>query len=128
MKLKLYEILNAVEVLKKVMNSAVSLKTAYRLSKVAKKCNEELALVQETQKKLVAKYGDKNEKGEVLTDAKGNVTVSEEAAKEYKTELAEFLNTEVEIDVDQVVIKADEKIEISAAELMVVENIIKIEE
>ena len=120
MKLKLYEILNAVEVLKKVFNSSVNLKLAYRLSKMSKKCQEELTLVQETQKKLFDKYGEENEKKEQVIP-KDNVDA-------YQTELAEFLNTEVDMKFDPVVIDENEKIELSANELLAVEKILTITE
>ena len=77
-------------------------------------------LVQETQKKLFDKYGEENEKKERVIP-KDNIDA-------YQTELTAFLNTEVDMQFDPVVIDDNEKINVSVNELIAVEKILTITE
>ena len=120
MKVKLYEIINASEVLTKIMKSTINLKAAYRIGKIAKKYQAEMEIFQDLRKKLFDKYGE--------TQDDKSVKIKDDKIPEYQKEMNELLQNDVELDIEPVVISENEKIEISPAELLLVEKFITIEE
>lgn len=92
--MKLYEIVNAASSLRRIVNQEVSLKTAYRLSLLVDKLNPHLAYFDQHQER-VSKLADNKD-----------------------AELDELLNEEVQLEFDKVEISLEEKVSISAMDVL----------
>lgn len=91
MTITLNELSIAKNAIAKLLNQDLPLKASYKLSKLVDQLNEEYDRIHEIRKKLMLKYGKKDEeKIEVLPDK----------VDEFKKELNEFLKEEVEISFD----------------------------
>ena len=106
MKIKNKTILNSVDSLKELLNYDIPVKTSFKLIKNTKKIDSVLDLYNEANNKLIEKYGDKKEDGELDISPEGNIKISQDKINDYMKEKSDLL--EIENDIDIEVIKSDE--------------------
>ena len=96
--MKLIEILNANEALKKLANSKFnSLKKAYELSKLRKQVDEEVNFYIEEEKKIVEAYASKDENGTPIFLEGGRIKLdSVEAKNNFEKDINELRNLEID--------------------------------
>jgi single-stranded DNA-specific DHH superfamily exonuclease len=118
MKVTLEQLKNSEPSLVKLSNSVLPINLAYRISKALKVIASELTILEEQRKKLVTKYGAKNEEG--------NLVVTQENIQKFVEEFSQLLKEEVDIpfepiDIDN--IPADDvkltPVEISQLEMFI---------
>ena len=127
MKIKNSVIINGVNPLKEIMDYPdVPIKVSFKLIKNAKKIDAVLESYNEANRKLLNKYVEKDENGEMKRDNDGNVQISTSCVNDYIRERNELL--EVENDIDLEIIDAEElSIErIKPAILLALDYMIKI--
>jgi len=88
MKLKLAQLIAMRGSLVKLIEKDLPVKQSYNLAKFIKKANEELEQFEQQRIKLVNRYGEKDEAG--------NIAVKEEFQQQFMNELNEL--TEIEVD------------------------------
>lgn len=106
MKIKNKTILNSVDSLKELLNYDIPVKTSFKLIKNTKKIDSVLDLYNEANNKLIEKYGDRKESGELDVSPEGNIKISQDKINDYMKEKSDLL--EIENDIDIEVIKSDE--------------------
>lgn len=117
MKITISEILNGRPVLEKLVDKEISIKTAYRLSRIIKVLNEELQHFEEQRQKLVQQYGEQQE------DApEGNVVVLEENMEPFQKDLAELLTAEIDLNCEPMHIEEFGDVKIKTSELLLIES------
>ena len=96
--MKLIEILNANEALKKLANSKFnSFKKAYELSKLRKQVDEEVNFYIEEEKKIVEAYASKDENGTPIFLDGGRIKLdSVEAKNSFEKDINELRNLEID--------------------------------
>ena len=120
MKITISEVLNGKTVLEKLVDKEISIKTAYRLSRIIKVLNEELQHFEEQRQKLVQQYGKQQE-----DTPEGNVTVSEENIEPFQNDLTELLTAEIDLGCEPMNINEfGDDVEIKTAELMMIDKFI----
>ena len=90
MKLTLSQLITMRPSLVKLIEKDMPIKHAYNLARFIKKANAELESFEETRVKLVNKYGEKDEAG--------NIAVSERNQQQFMNELSELTEIEVEFE------------------------------
>lgn len=122
MKIKLSELYFARETLKKLFSEAVSVKLAYRLSRISKKVNAEMKLVEEQRNELVKKYADEQSE----EDKKKNVPISVSPSKfdEFRKEFDELLDEEIDIDTYPVELDLLSEFKLSANDMSAIEKFV----
>ena len=90
MKLKLSQLIAMRTSLVKLIEKDMPIKQSYNLARFIKKANAELESFEETRVKLVNKYGEKDEAG--------NVAVSEVNQQQFLNELNELTEIEIEFE------------------------------
>lgn len=77
-----------------------SFKSSYNMAKILRRMKKEIQIAREMHQKLLENYVSKDEKGGFLRAEEGTFPykMEEENRKEYDAKMAEFLETEVEID------------------------------
>lgn len=106
MKIKNKTILNSVDSLKDLLNYDIPVKTSFKLIKNTKKIDSVLDLYNEANNKLIEKYGDRKENGELDVSPEGSIKISQDKINDYMKEKSDLL--EIENDIDIEVIKSDE--------------------
>lgn len=104
MKIKLTNerIVNTINVLGELNNAKLPVKVAYAITKNINKINTELKAYNEEKVKLIDKYAEKDEKGELKTNEIGNVILKEEHIEDWNRDIAELLSIENEIDIHMI--------------------------
>jgi hypothetical protein len=111
--------------LRKLATQEVPLRTAFKLKGMIKQVNEALAKYDEVRTDALKRYGDKDDKGELVLDEGGkNVKLSEDSAQGFVKELNDLLNDEIEIGGVKVA-DLGENCSLSTTELMLLEDIIQ---
>lgn len=106
MKIKNKIVLGSTEALKELMeNPDIPIKTSFKLIKNVKKIDLILESCNEANKKLLEKYGEKNEDGTLKIDEKSNAKIPLEYMNDYLRERNELLETENDIDIDVITIE-----------------------
>lgn len=85
------------QTLKKLSNEPLQLKAAYKLKKILKAADEELARYEEVRQESLKKLGKKKPDGTVDTNERGEVVFEGDALKKFAEELNELLKLEVSI-------------------------------
>jgi len=96
MKVTLNSIQNAKEILTRLANTDLPIKTSYSLSKLIKLLNEEYNSIEECRTRLVTKYGDESDEGSI------RVLPGTENFNKFIKEYADFMNTEIEINMNKI--------------------------
>jgi len=104
--------------LAKLIGKDLPIKTAYRLSKLAKSIIAEYKLLEENRQKLVKRYGEETPDGL-------NVQVKPENAKEFAKEYGELMKEEVEVSFIATDIKLLDKIQLSAQDIVNLERFLE---
>lgn len=120
-KVQINDLLNSTEALQKLSRADLKAKLAWQVARLLKAADAEIQEFNDTRLKLIQKYGQKDENGELATDADGNCQILPDSITQFSTELNELLNTEVEIGANKILIDELENITFTPAEMSVLE-------
>lgn len=122
------ELLNSSDVLQKLSKMELKAKLAWTVGRLLKAVDKELNGFNETRTKLIMKYGEKDETGNLKTDENGNCQIVKESLQAFTDELNELLASSVEINANKLQMDAIENIDFTPAEMTQLEPFIDIEE
>ena len=125
---KISSLLNSTEALQKLASADLKAKLAWQVARLLKAAEVELQSFNETRMALIKKYGEKDAKGELVTDEKGNCKIPPDAIDGFNTELNELITTEVEINVNKISIDDLENMSFTPNEMTLLEDFIDFEE
>ena len=97
----LNDIVNSMGVFNKIMQQPVNGSTAFKIARLARELNKEIETFNQEKDKLLNKYGQKDENGELETDENNNVKISPENIAKINEEFNSLLSTTVEINCDK---------------------------
>ena len=119
-------IVNTINTLGKLNNAQLPIKVAYAISKNVNKIESELKAYNAEKAKLIDKYAEKDEKGELKTNEIGHVIRKEEHIEDWNRDIAELLSIENEIDIHMINLDdlLNSNYNISPAELVVIDFMI----
>lgn len=124
MKLSNERLVNSVGVLSKLTNLELPIKLSYAFSKNITKIDTELKAYNLERAKLLDKYGEKDNEGNLKQNEKGEVNILD--IENFNKEIAELLQCESEIDIHLIDLeKVDAKINITPGELMIIDYMFK---
>lgn len=116
-KLKISDLLNSTEVLQKLASKELKAKLAWQVSRMLKAAEKEMQDFNETRMNLIKKYGEKDSKGELITDDNGNCKILPTSTEAFSSELNELIGSEVEINANKIKIEDIESIDFTPAEM-----------
>lgn len=124
MKLSNERLVNSVGVLSKLTNLELPIKLSYAFSKNITKIDAELKAYNLERAKLLDKYGEKDNEGNLKQNEKGEVNILD--IENFNKEIAELLQCESEIDIHLIDLeKIDTEIKITPGELMIIDYMFK---
>jgi hypothetical protein len=109
--------------LKKLSTQDIPFRSAFKLKGMIKQVNEALADYENVRVDALKRFGEKDDKGELVVAEGGSVKLSEENAQGFVKELQDLLNDNIDIGSLKVADLGD-KLSMSAAELMALEDIL----
>ena len=119
------EILNVIPILRELNTKTFKGTIAFKLARLSRELDKERILFEEHQKKLIDKYGLKDEKGNFVTSDDGSFKLKEEKIEECKTEMFNLLSTQLEINADKIPDSILEEVEITPSQALVLYTFIE---
>lgn len=124
MKLSNEKLVNSIGVLNKLTNMELPIKLSYAFSKNITKIDRELTAYNKERQKLVEKYGEKDEEGNLKTKKDGTINILD--IDSFNKDLKEILDIETEVDIHLIDLeKVDADINITPGELIVIDYMFK---
>ncbi len=130
-KVKIADIINGTEVLRKLSQADFKAKTAWQIARLLKSTEAEIQGFQEAREALVNKYGEKNENGELVVDEKKNYKFMPENLEAFVAEFNDLVESEVEINANKLKIEQileAEKADFSPSDMVALEPFIEMDE
>lgn len=120
MKLSNEKLVNSIGVLSKLTNMELPIKLSYAFSKNITKIDRELTVYNKEREKLINKYGEKDEEGNLKTKEDGTINILD--IDSFNKDLKEILEIETEVDIHLIDLeKVDADINITPGELIVID-------
>ena len=124
---KIDELLNSVDTLKKLSQQDFKAKLAWQVARLLKSAEAEIQSFNDTRMDLIKKYGEKDSEGELVTDENGNCKIIPEYISKFTDELSELVKTEVEINANKINIDDLENCNFTPGEISMLEPFIEAE-
>ncbi|MFR9290422.1 hypothetical protein [Clostridium paraputrificum] len=124
MKLSNERLVNSVGVLSKLTNLELPIKLSYAFSKNITKIDAELKAYNVEKRKLLNKYGEKDNEGNLKQNEKGEVNILD--IENFNKEISELLKCESEVDIHLIDLESiNTDIKITPGELMIIDYMFK---
>ena len=124
LKLTNKEIVNSIEALKNLSTKELDVKTSFKIAKNIKTIDEISNIFIEEKRKLVSKYGIKDDKGNLKLDDNGVAEIDKDNLEEWNRSYAELLEIENNIEVEKIKL-SDLDVRVSAQELLAIEYMLE---
>lgn len=124
-KVTLKDILDSQEVMRTLSNKQLQGRAAFKVARLLKKLENELATFNETRIKLIENYAKKDEEGKYITNEKNEYQFDENNANKFVEEFNKLLLEEIEIDANPILINEIENIDFTPTEMVALEPFIK---
>ena len=119
--IRLNDILNSIPIFREISNKSLPIKTAYQLARLSRELDRESTTFDESRRKIIEKYAERDENGEFKQTDEGNVIIMPEQINACNQEMAELLDTEIEINVEPIEIESLASIELTPAQMFSLE-------
>ena len=120
-KIKLSDIVNATETFNKIMQQSFKGSLAFKIARLARELDKEMQTFNEERQKIIQKYGNKDENGELIIDENGNIKFDNANIEEINQEFNSLLETELEINADKLPMDSIDNFEITPQEMLNIE-------
>lgn len=127
-KIKIGALLNSTEALQKLASKELKARPAWQTSRILKAAEKEIQEFNEARMKLINKFGEKDEAGQLITDEAGNCKINPDNISDFNAEFNELVESEIEINGNKINIDDIEDIDFTPAEMTVLEAFIDFEE
>lgn len=126
--LKISQIINSTEVLRKLSGEKFKAKLSWAITRILKAADNEIKEFNDTRYELIQKYGEKDENGNLITDDQGNVKINANGIADFSNQLNELLDTTVEINANKIKMSDLENVDFTPDDMIVLEPYIDFEE
>lgn len=123
---KISDLLNATEVLQELSKKQLKARLAFDVSRLLKAADTEVTQFNEARMKVINKFGEKDENGELSTDESGNCRIVPANIPDFNNELNELINAEVELNANKIKITALEDLDFTPSDMVVLEPFIEV--
>ena len=124
MKISNERLVNSVGVLSRLTNLELPIKLSYAFSKNITKIDAELKAYNVEKRKLLNKYGEKDNEGNLKQNEKGEVNILD--IENFNKEISELLKCESEVDIHLIDLESiNTDIKITPGELMIIDYMFK---
>ena len=121
-KISLSELITLVPLLKELINSSFDSSLSFKIGRLIRELDKELELFDISRKKIIDKYGLRNEQGNFVVE---NNQVKIIDPENCNNELQNLLNTVIEIYSEKIPISCFKNIKITPAQAMILDLIIE---
>ena len=127
-KLTINELLNSTDILQKIASKELKARLALEVARMLKAAEKEIQDFNDVRMKLINKYGEKDENGELITDEEGKCKIVKEEITNFSNELNDLVATEVEINANKIKLEQIENLDFTPAEMSILEPFLDMDE
>jgi len=120
-KIKLNDVVNATETFNKIMQQSFKGSLAFKIARLARELDKEMQTFNTERQKIIQKYGEKDENGELIIDENNNVKFNKTNLAEINQEFNSLLDTDLEINADKLPMDSIDNFEITPQEMLQIE-------
>lgn len=99
MKLSNRKIVDSLSTLKTIAQKQLPVKVSYAISKNISKIESILNIYNKEKEKLLEKYGEKDEEGQLKSNEYGQIVINKSCEKDWEKDINDLLEIENEIDI-----------------------------
>ena len=99
------ELLNSVQVLKKLSSQNFMAATAYKIARICRESDKELELFNNQRTALIQKYGMRDDSGMLMKNEEGFIQFSPENSQKFTNEINELTQTIIHLNVEKMTIE-----------------------
>lgn len=121
----LNDILNSISIFREISMKVLPVKTAFRVARLIRELDKENATFDESRRKIIEMYAERDEDGNYKQTDEGNVIIQQDKAKECNDAMVDLLNTTVEINVDKLNLDDLGDIELAPTQALAMEAFIE---
>jgi hypothetical protein len=121
-KVSLNDIVNATETFNKIMQQSFKGSLAFKIARLARELDKEMKTFNDERQKIIQKYGEKDENGELKTDDNGNVKFEIDKLNEINEEFNALLNNQLEINAELLPMDKIDDFDITPQEMLNLEK------
>lgn len=114
----LNELLNVSSVMQELAKKPMKVKAAYKTAKMLNAIEKEYQLFQDARTKLIEKYGQRGDDGNLKIDENGNYSVSNENLIAFNKELNEMLEEKVTLNANPLNVEELEEANFTPADMI----------
>lgn len=122
---KINDLLNATDTLQELSRKSLKARLAFDVSRLLKAADVEVSQFNEARMKILQKYGEKDENGELVSDEKGNCRIANENLTDFNNELNELIGAQVELNANKISIDALDNLDFTPVEMVALEPFIE---
>ena len=126
-KVKLIDLLNSASVLQRLTTIDFKAKTSWQLYKLISAAEKEIGTFQDTRMKVVQKYAEKDENGEMIVN-ENEYKIADGQIEAFTNEINELLMSEVELNVSPIPLEDLDAADFKPTEMVIMEPFLKVEE
>lgn len=92
------ELIESIPALQEINNKEMPAKVAYQFARIIREVDKENQIFQEARRKLIDKYGVKDEDGKLVEDEKGNISIANDKIDEFNKEVNDLLEEKISLN------------------------------
>ena len=120
--LTLNEVINLGQVLKKIVDKPFKGNIAFKISRLAREIGKEINLFEKEQNKILQRYAQRDKEGNIIYTEDKYLKIS--SPEEYNEEIKKLIESRIEINVEKIPYEFLDTIEISPADLIILDCVI----
>lgn len=126
-KVKLIDLLNSASILQRLTAIDFKAKTSWQIYKLIAAAEKEMNAFQDTRMKVVQKYAEKDENGEMVVK-NDEYKIPDDQMENFTNEINELLMSEVELNASPIPLEDLDAANFKPTEMIIMEPFLKIEE
>ena len=119
------ELLDCTTAMQKLAEKPMKTKSAFKVARLMREIDKEYALFQESRKRLIEKYGEKDQNNELKIDENGNYSVSKENIEIFNRELRDVLETKISLNAELLDIEEFDNLNFTPTEMVLLAPFIR---
>lgn len=121
MKVTLKDIVESQDVMRTLSSKQLRGRVAFKVARLLKKLEAELATFNDTRIKLIETYAKKDDEGNFVTNEKNEYQFDADNANKFVEEINKLLLEEIDIDANPILVDEIEELDFTPAEIVALE-------
>lgn len=120
-KITVNNMIKSIDTFNKILQQSFKGSLAFQIARIVRELDKEMQTFNNEKTKLIQKYAEKDEKGNLIVDENDNVKIDNSKIEEVNKEFESLLQTEIEINAEKLSINNIDNFELTPQEMLNIE-------